>query len=163
MHIFTRSDIWFADIRNLEPYTAYEIQVRGFTRKGDGKPSELVTLTTREQGRQLPRGTRPYFGCGCMCSPSFKTLAPFQTGKSSLLYPFSDKTTCSIAANYHINFPRPCSSVGRATVIGFGGCGFEPHRGSEIFSHSPCGPISFSRPNAQNVLFGVILLEHFNL
>ena len=36
----------------------------------------------------------------------------------------SDKTllvslslTCSFAANCHLKFPRPCSSVGRATVI----------------------------------------------
>ena len=38
---------------------------------------------------------------------------------------------------------RPCSSVGKATVICSGGRMFEPHRGQRFFSLSPCGSISF--------------------
>ena len=51
--------------------------------------------------------------------------------------------TCSFAAIYHLNFPRPapvwpCSSVGRATLICSGGRGFESHRDqSEALFLSP--------------------------
>ena len=56
------------------------------------------------------------------------------------------------------SFIWPCSSVGRATVIYSGGRG----KGSEIFSPSPCGPISFLGLTLRRYYLGY-LLEHFNL
>ena len=61
---------------------------------------------------------------------------------------FAPSLKCSFAADYHLNYPRqapiwPCNSVDRAAMICSGGLGFEPHRGSEISSLSPYGPISF--------------------
>ena len=67
-------------------------------------------------------------------------------GPASLVTP---SLTCSLAANYHLNFPRPapiwpCSSVGRAMVICSGGLGFDPHRGQRFSFFLRVGPFSFS-------------------
>ena len=72
--------------------------------------------------------------------------------------------TCSFAANYQFNFPRPapiwpCSSVGKATEIVPAVVGSNPTGVRDFLS--PCGPISFPWAIAQKVLFG-IFIQHFN-
>ena len=57
---------------------------------------------------------------------------------------------CSIAANYHLNYPRsapfwPCSSVGRARVIRSGGRGFKPYGVCRDFFSSSLWPDFLSR------------------
>ena len=67
--------------------------------------------------------------------------------------------TYSFSANYYLNFPRPdsiwlCSLVGRATVICSGV--------RDLFSFSLWAHF-LSRANAHKVIFGIIIIEHFNL
>ena len=67
--------------------------------------------------------------------------------------------TYSFSANYYLNFPRPdsiwlCSLVGRATVICSGV--------RDLFSFSMWAHF-LSRANAHKVIFGIIIIEHFNL
>ena len=75
--------------------------------------------------------------------------------------------SCSFAANYHLNFPRPapiwpCISVGRATVICSRGRRFESRQGQRFFLFTPCEPISFLGLPLRRYYLGY-LLEHFNL
>ena len=67
------------------------------------------------------------------------------SGQTLLITP---SITCSFAATYNLNFPRPapiwpCSSVGRALVICSGGREFESQRGQRFFLFDPVGPFPF--------------------
>ena len=75
--------------------------------------------------------------------------------------------TCSFAANYYLNFPRPaliwpCSSAGRATVICSGGRGFRSRRSQRFFSFSVRAHF-LSRAIAQKETFEIFILQHFSM
>ena len=81
------------------------------------------------------------------------------SGQTLLITP---SITCSFAATYNLNFPRPapiwpCSSVGRALVICSGGREFESQRGQRFFLFDRVGPNFLSGAIAQKVEFGIFI------